>query len=233
MIMKQFISLCLLLICSVIAFAQTAEDQKKIINNVKKNDSYIYAETTLADKQEAISLAKELLYQRINEYIAKQKEFRSAKETVVVNQNYVTEEIQLPRANMFRAFVYVKKSDILAVDNATVGSITKEVDTSGSLQEATAHFSAPNVIDELLTLKTLSQLQERLPQLKKEGKIANFASYNKLSNPEEYIIIIYSQEGEVKAVLSEGRNRTNLVSNTPDNVQNYKNMRGAVGIKVK
>ena len=82
-------------------------------------------------------------------------------------------------------------------------------------------------------MKTLRQLQEQLPQLKKKGKIADFASYNKLSNPEDYIIIIYNQAGEVKAVLSEGKERINLISNKPDNIQNYKSMRSAVGVKIK
>lgn len=231
--MRRITTWCFLFICIASVFAQTAEEQKKTINNIKKNNSYIYAEATQADQQEAISLAQELLYQRVNEYIAKQKEFRSAKETVVINQNYATEQIQLPRGNMYRAFFYVKKSDILAVNNATVGTLTKESDVSGASQQTTANFTPLNIKDELLTLKTLSQLQERLPQLMKDGKISDFGSYNKLSKPEEYIIIIYNQDGEVKAVLSEGKKRTNLINNTSDDVQNYKNMRGAVGIKVK
>ena len=132
--MKHITLLFLLFICSVSIYAQATEEQKKTINNIKKNNSYIYAEATLEDQQEAYSLAQELLFERINEYVAKQKEFSTAKETVIVNQNYVTEQIQLPRGNMFRAFLYVKKSDIIAVDNATINTFNKDASSKENEQ---------------------------------------------------------------------------------------------------
>ena len=65
-----------------------------------------------------------------------------------------------------------------------------------------------------------------------ESKVASYASYSKLATPENFILVIYDAQGTVKAVLSEGRERTNLKTKVTDSIRNYKGM-GAVGVKLK
>ena len=120
---KRKIVLCCMVACVLAALSQSVEEQKRKINTIKKSSSYIYAEATLDNEQDALDLAQELLYQRINEYIATKKKFKDAKEAVVINQNYASEQIKLPRGNMFRAFMYVKKSDVIPTENAVVGRV--------------------------------------------------------------------------------------------------------------
>ncbi|MDO4160246.1 MAG: hypothetical protein Q4D41_07310 [Prevotellaceae bacterium] len=138
---KRF-TLAIIMAIAIIPFSSAqnnVEDQKKEINKIKKNSSYIYSEATLANKQEAIDLAKDLLYQNINEWVAKQKKFADASKVVTVNTNYSVEEMTLPRGNMHRAFMYVKKTDIIPVTNVSVTDLyeSKVEDTNANTENAT------------------------------------------------------------------------------------------------
>ena len=177
-----------------------------------------------------MDLAQELLYQRVNEYIANKKKFKDAKETVIINQNYASEQIKLPRGNMYRAFMFVKKSDVIPTENAVVGRVETKED-----EPSTVEFIQDNTEDVITTicnLRTLEEMRSELSRLKQEDKIASYAKYSELASPENFILIIYNKLGLVKAVLSEGKQRTNLNTNQPDSISNYKGT-GAVGVKLK
>ena len=227
---RRTIVLCCMMVFALASFSQSVEEQKRKINAIKKSNSYIYAEATLASEQEALDLAQELLYQRVNEYIANKKKFKDAKETVIINQNYASEQIKLPRGNMYRAFMFVKKLDIIPTENAVVGRVETKED-----EPSTVEFIQDNTEDVLTTirnLRTLEEMRSELSRLKQEDKIASYAKYSELASPENFILIIYNKQGLVKAVLSEGKQRTNLNTNQPDSISNYKGT-GAVGVKLK
>lgn len=227
---RRTIVLCCMMVFAWASFSQSVEEQKRKINAIKKSNSYIYAEATLASEQEALDLAQELLYQRVNEYIANKKKFKDAKETVIINQNYASEQIKLPRGNMYRAFMFVKKSDIIPTENAVVGRVETKED-----EPSTVEFIQDNTEDVITTicnLRTLEEMRSELSRLKQEDKIASYAKYSELASPENFILIIYNKQGLVKAVLSEGKQRTNLNTNQPDSISNYKGT-GAVGVKLK
>lgn len=227
---RRTIVLCCMMVFALASFSQSVEEQKRKINAIKKSNSYIYAEATLASEQEALDLAQELLYQRVNEYIANKKKFKDAKETVIINQNYASEQIKLPRGNMYRAFMFVKKSDIIPTENAVVGRVETKED-----EPSTVEFIQDNTEDVITTicnLRTLEEMRSELSRLKQEDKIASYAKYSELASPENFILIIYNKQGLVKAVLSEGKQRTNLNTNQPDSISNYKGT-GAVGVKLK
>ena len=227
---RRTIVLCCMMVFALASFSQSVEEQKRKINAIKKSNSYIYAEATLVSEQEALDLAQELLYQRVNEYIANKKKFKDAKETVIINQNYASEQIKLPRGNMYRAFMFVKKSDIIPTENAIVGRVETKED-----EPSTVEFIQDNTEDVITTirnLRTLEEMRSELSRLKQEEKIASYAKYSELASPENFILIIYNKQGLVKAVLSEGKQRTNLNTNQPDSISNYKGT-GAVGVKLK
>ena len=227
---RRTIVLCCMMVFALTTFSQSVEEQKKKINTIKKSSSYIYAEATLDNEQDALDLAQELLYQRVNEYIANKKKFKDAKETVIINQNYASEQIKLPRGNMYRAFMFVKKSDVIPTENAVVGRVETKED-----EPSTVEFIQDNTEDVITTirnLRTLEEMRSELSRLKQEDKIASYAKYSELASPENFILIIYNKQGLVKAVLSEGKQRTNLNTNQPDSISNYKGT-GAVGVKLK
>ena len=229
MIRRLIILLCITAYATL-AFSQSVDDPKKKINTIKKSSAYIYAETTLENEQDALELAQELLYQRINEYIATKKKFKNAKEAVIINQNYATERIQLPRGNMYRAFLYVKKTDIIPTDNAIVGKVDNKEEMTSTI-EILQNPDEEDALREILELKTLDDMKTRLPELKNEGKIISYAKYSELANPDNFILIVYDKKGQIKAVLSDGKQRKNLKTNSPDDIRNYKGT-GAVGVRI-
>lgn len=217
--------------------AQTSvEDQKKEINKIKKSSSYIYAEATLADKQAAIDLAKDILYQNVNEWVSKQKKFAGSNSVVTVNTSYAVDDMTLPRGNMYRAFMYVKKSDIIPASNVTVtetpemqvaadGRLSSKVEVIAGDTEASA------VVSELLKAENTGQLSAVLKQLKQQGKVSDYNKLSALSQPEGYFMVIFTREGNIEAVLSDGADRVNMKTGQADKIANYKGC-GAIGVKI-
>lgn len=219
--------------CTSIFAQSTVDEKKKEINAIKKNSDYIYAEATMADQQAAIDLAKEILYQNVNEWVAKQKKFAGASNVITVNTNYSVEDMTLPRGNWFRAFMYVKKSDIIPAGNVAVMKVVqKEPEAAEAAPAAKAESPEDIIKSQLLECQNTGQMSTLLKNLKAEGKIADFQKLNTITSPEEYVIAIFSKEGVIRAILSEGAERTNLKTGQPDQISNYKG-NGAIGIKIK
>lgn len=237
--MRRTIILLLAILVGTTAFSQNVDDQKKKIASIKKSSSYIYAEVTTTDQQQAIDLAIDMLHKNINEWAAKEKKFAGSAKIITVNTNYDVEQITMPRANMFRAFMYVKKSDIIPADNVEVRDTPTEVASSKSTEPKAATITPISdstrdaVVSELLTIKNTGQLSEKLKELKADGKVSEYDNLRGLKNKNmaEYIMVVFNKEGNVEAVLSEGENRINLSSGNPDQLTNYKG-RGAIGVKV-
>lgn len=222
--------------CTSIFAQSTVEEKKKEINAIKKNSDYIYAEATMADQQAAIDLAKEILYQNVNEWVAKQKKFAGASNVITVNTNYSVEDMTLPRGNWFRAFMYVKKSDIIPAGNVAVMKVARtepDAEKAAPVEPAVKQESPEDIIKkQLLECENTGQMSTLLKNLKAEGKIADFQKLNTITSPEEYVIVIFSKEGVIRAILSEGAERTNVKTGQPDQISNYKG-NGAIGIKIK
>ena len=121
--MKKHISLFLTFILMACLSAGAQENQAELknkVNKIKKSPDYIYAETTRETAEEAKSAAEEQLYNNINIWVAQEKKLRGAKQVIVAEAKADYEEYQLQRGNLVRAFLYVKKSDIIACDNVRV-----------------------------------------------------------------------------------------------------------------
>lgn len=114
---KTFFTLVVSLLLAVTAFAQ--ESTSKQINKIKRDSDYLYAEATMETAEEALSVARELLMQQVQEYIGEKEKLSQAKDVLVKNVNAKSESISMMRGTMYRMFVYVKKSDIEAVKNVT------------------------------------------------------------------------------------------------------------------
>lgn len=95
--------------------AQNTADIKKEINEVKRSNSYIYAEATASTMEEAKAVAEEILYEEVNEWAATKRKFQTKGNFIVNNKSDLWTSYSLPRGNMFRSFIFVKKSDIISV----------------------------------------------------------------------------------------------------------------------
>lgn len=222
-----------------VMYAQQTNELKKEINRIKKSSQYLYAETTMDDSEEALSTALDILMHDAQKWIAEKKNLNDQDVDLVltnISQNY--EKVELPRGDMFRAFVYVKKADIflahntIVTDGPQIAMGESEVKIlSGEMVEPTP-VNLPEAIQQLLSLHKYDEVPPCLESLQKTGQIVDYKRYASLQNPDSYVLIIYNRQAEVEAILSEGPDRINYRTGEPDGVVNYKG-RGAIGVQLK
>lgn len=236
--MKTKFCLMLLLILQTLtgSYAQQTEEQKKEINKIKKSSLYLYAETTMPDKEEAMMTAIDMLKDEAQRWVSEKKKKQETDvdwEVVMTNVTQSYNKIELPRGNMYRAFAYVKKSDVITGKNVIVSDVKIPESEVEEIKEAPDPQPAeqPEAIKRLLALKMYDEVPACVETLKKEGLITEYNRYASLPNPDDYVLIIYNRAGEVEAILSEGAERINMRTLQADGVANYKG-RGAIGVKL-
>lgn len=108
----------------VAAQEDSYEQEKALITKVKRSpDTYVFAEATCKTEDEAKAVAEDLFYQGVNEYVASEKKMQGVADVVINDAKSLKNSVVMPRgSNMHRVFIYVKKSDILAVKNPVVMS---------------------------------------------------------------------------------------------------------------
>lgn len=166
----------------------------------------------------------------IDEFVEQQAKLKNAPKIVAVDMKKV---VTMPRGNnRVRAFAYIKKSNIIAADNAVVlKRDAKPAETKPAIKDATVKTKRQETIDKLLAVKRFADLEGCLNKLKGEGRISKFGKQKTLQNLNLYVLVVYNRNGDIEAVLSEGPQRTNLATGKVDNISNYKE-RGAIGVMI-
>lgn len=95
--------------------AQSDSDTKALINKIKRSQSYLSAEATMPTEEEAMNTAKELLVSEINEWVATKSKKETVKQVVLQDISSCTQLMDMKRGVRTRAFVYVKKKDIVLI----------------------------------------------------------------------------------------------------------------------
>lgn len=141
---KTFVLAFPLFFTSLCAVGQEVTDVKSQINQIKKNTSdYIYAEITATTEPDAKMLAEDLLYEEINKWAATQQNLQASQKFLVNNKTSCITTLSTTRGNMFRCFMYIRKSDIQNANNADLVENTslksnRDVQTSTTVQTSTA-----------------------------------------------------------------------------------------------
>lgn len=244
--MKQHYATLLLALFTLFAgnaAAQQSSELKKEINNIKKNSQYIYHESTLPDKSEALNSAMEALQGQMNSWAEKNGN------AIANNVESVAKKIELPRGNMYRAFVYVHKDNIIegAGSNCAATATPKVPAAETAVQKAPATITVnskkeaekptlPKAIERILPLTDYDALAACIKELKAEGVIKKFGRYtDETPNIETYALVVYDIDGNIEAILSPGAQRTNYKTGKPDSLDNYRGgnkKRGALIIKL-
>ena len=232
--MKQYYNTLLLTLSLLFAsniVAQQNSELKREINNIKKDSQYIYAESTLPDKSDALNSAMESLQEQINNWAATQRNSKY----VVADVESIAKKIELPRGNMFRAFVYTKKENILSGTSSTPAQPADRAQTTYT--KKVEKPATPQAIERMLPITEYSAMASCIKQLKAEGEIERYARYtDEVTNLESYALVIYNSNGIIEAILSPGNQRTNYKTGLPDSLDNYRGgniSRGALIIKLK
>ncbi|GEM_PF-1769217 len=236
--MKKLFNVMMIL-CIMISFVvQTAKadgyEQAEKINSIIGNSEYLYAEHYSVSEQEAKTVAQEILEENINEWVGKKTGRGSAYPYVDNSKRSLFMTITHRSGTLTRVFVYVKKSDILPRSASEVRKVGLEEYASGVESRVTRRQRQdtvnPEVLKILSTYKEYKPMAEKLVQLKNEGKIEKYARYSKLDNPDDYYLVIYNTAGKIQAILSQGEERYNILTDRPDRVLNYSGC-GAIGFK--
>ena len=263
--MKKHIPLFLTFIMMACLSAGAQENQAELkskVNEIKKSPDYIYAEATRETAEEAKSAAEEQLYNNINIWVAQEKKLRGAKQVIVAQAKADYEEYQLQRGNLVRAFLYVKKSDIIAGDNVRVLDVNplkegeakddkaqQPADPQPSLEDAiegtvpeqkTAEEPQPAkpaveispLVKELANIATIQAFGTRLKELKAQGKVGVYGKYKELPDPDNCLLVVYNRQGTIEAVLTAGAQRYNATTALPDALANYPGC-AAIGFTLK
>lgn len=252
---KYLMGFLLLVLSALPVLADKTDETKKQINNVKKSTLYLYGEATAATEVEAKDLAEEILYEEINKWAATKKKLRGTENFVLNNKKELFTTLSLRRGNMFRSFVYVKKTDIQKADNVTVMTpissvsqnlevqaqekVESQVEELGLVESSDSEIAGtrytkskyPEIINELAAISDYKTLAEKIMQAKKEGKIRHYARYAQLENPDIYWLAIYNKQGQVLSLMIPGPLRVNVKTAEPDFVTNYSGC-GAIGFTI-
>lgn len=90
----------------------TADEVKSKINEIKRDQNYLYGENAAPTKEEAMEVAKDLLMLNIEEWLATQ-ENTTGQNVVAAEVAEASHELNTMRGTLYRAFVFVKKSSII------------------------------------------------------------------------------------------------------------------------
>lgn len=243
--MKKHISLFLTFILMACLSAGAQDNQAELkskVNEIKKSPDYIYAETTRETAEEAKSAAEEQLYNNINIWVAQEKKLRGAKQVIVAQSKADYEEYQLQRGNLVRAFLYVKKSDIIAADNVRVLNVNPLKEDEAKEDEAQQPAADPQpatpaveispLVKELANIATIQAFGTRLKELKAQGKVGVYGKYKELPDPDNCLLVVYNRQGTIEAVLTAGAQRYNATTALPDALANYPGC-AAIGFTLK
>ena len=207
-------------------FAQT-DEVKKEINKIKKSTRYIYAESTAPTETDARKYAEEKLYDAVNEWVENKKRKSEAPSLIINNKKELWTTLSMPRgSNMYRAFVYVKKSDVVPTENAVVIEnkaapvVSKKVD-----------LEIPDAIKTLAQCTGFDVLAKQALKMQKEGEIKVCARYDKLPNRDASYLVIFDDEGTIRAILTPGLERCNIRTGEKEPLTKYRGC-GVIGIEL-
>ena len=225
--------------------AQSLADVAKSINQVKRDTMFIYAETTMKDLTEAFNGARALLEMKVGEWVSGQYPKEGVELCIVKAKEHLV-QLETRRGDLYRAFVYVRKSDILPVVDKkevavfevrpVVKQTPKEVveiiseDASVPLKPS---VELTAIEKEMVQISSFYDIQPYINGMKAKGQIKNFGKYATLPANEDCYLFVYDRQGKISALIRKnGESQYNLSTLKEDNVKNYKNC-GAIWFQLK
>lgn len=193
------------------------------INAIKRDTSFIYAESTMKDVLEAHTGAQALLQLKIIEWLRfNHPELDS--ESLVTNSKEKWFSLLTKRGAYNRLFVYVNKRDIVPIKEEPEPVFEEEQILPLTPEEETMAVS----------IVRFENIEPYVKNLKADGQLKAYGKYASLPQDESCYMFVYNREGNIEAVLrqTEDGKHFNLRTMKEDNVHNYKNC-GAIWLQFK
>lgn len=231
-----------LLCCPLPTVAQQPTDVTKSINTIKRDRQYLYAEATMKEQDEAYQGAMAILEVIVSDWIHEQYPDEDIELCIVKTKDHC-QQLQTLRGNFYRAFVYVKKSDILPVNDQNEVTVFQVEPQTGQTEEdsspPTIQVPEPPIItlsgeeQRMTNVHQFDEIELYVKRLKTMDKVTNYGKYTTMPTNGLCHLFIYNQQGEVVAVLRKDKATIiNLRTLQQDEIMNYKNC-GAIWLQLK
>lgn len=242
----------LLFVLSFIIFQLSffyAQNVVQDINKVKRDTMYIYAEATMKDLNEAYNGARAILEMKVGDWVRDQHPTEGIEVCIVKAKEHFV-QLETRRGGFYRAFVYVKKSDIMPVADKSevtvfevapvdkpnqIGAKPAIIVTEEDPQKEEKQQSIELTSDEkqMKLIRSFYDVEPYIKGLKSNGKLKAYGKYATMPLSEDCHLFIYDKQGNISALLRKsGENQFNLNTLKEDNVKNYKNC-GAIWFQLK
>ena len=248
-IKKFMLSLMLALFCIGNIYPQTVAEVTKNINKIKLDTMYISAETTMKDLNEAYEGARAILEVKVGDWVRRLHPHEAIELCIVKAKEHCL-QLETRRGDLFRAFVYVRKTDILPVADKSevtvleVGPVTKPEqpkptpaimiteETPPEVEKAPTIELTPEE-KQMCMVKNFYGVEPYIKDMESKGRINKYGKYATLPAEGDCHLFVYDKQGKIAALIRRsGTKQYNLNSLKEDNVKNYKNC-GAFWFQLK
>ncbi len=233
--LKGCLVLALVLLCTAMS-AQSAEDLNRRINSIKGSSEYIYAESTTRELEDAEENARILLKLNVEDWLPSVLP-EEDREACIEKLPAITQEMQARRGVLYRAFLYVKKADIVpsvADPPQSVPVVIAEVvyvpEEKPVVNEDETEKKAPEAMalsaleEMMLSVNRFSNVKSFVTSLERDGVIRDYGKYSTMPSGEPCYVFVYDRSGNIVAHIKvTGDRQMNLATRVEDPVSNYKN----------
>ena len=211
-------------------------DSLNDINVIKRDTSYIYAESTRMDAVEAQSDAKAILELKLQDWL-RVKHLEEDVSSLVSNSKERWFSLLSKRGKYNRVFVYVAKHDVLPMQKKSETVIQEAVpvlEESVSVLEDVLTPELTREEENMATIISFADIEPYVKSLKEDSKLRAYGKYASLPEDDACHIFVYDRDGIVVAVIRQTADghHFNLRTKNDDNVRNYKNC-GAIWFQLK
>ena len=231
------------------SIAQTAADVTKNINKVKRDTMCIYAEATMKDLNEAYNGARAILEMKVGDWVRQQHPDEGIELCIVKAKEHFI-QLETRRGDFYRAFVYVRKCDIMPVadkSEVTVFEVSPVAQPNQSeaapaiivSEDAPIEKNESPVLEltsdekQMKQVRSFYEVEPYIKGLKSKDKLKAYGKYATMPTDEDCHLFVYDKQGNISALLRRsGDKQYNLNTLKEDNVKNYKNC-GAIWFQLK
>lgn len=244
----------LLLSISLIVFylscclAQSVADVAKNINTIKRDTMYIYAEATMKELNEAYNGARAILEVKVGDWVRNQHPNEGIELCIVKAKEHFV-QLETRRGDLYRAFVYVRKSDIMPVadkNEVTVFEVTPVeklptvkaapaiiVEEEARGEDNTPGLEVTSEEKQMKLVRSFYDIESYIKGLKSKGMLKGYGKYATMPEDGNCHLFIYDKQGNISALIRKnGSFQYNLNTLKEDNIKNYKNC-GAIWFQLK
>ncbi len=244
--MKRLL-ICLSFIIYHLSFSY-AQSIAQDINKIKRDTMYIYAEATMKDLNEAYNGARAILEMKVGDWVRAQHPEEGIEVCIVKAKEHLI-QLETRRGDFYRAFVYVRKSDIMPVadkSEVTVFEVSPPAQPNqlqavpaiilsedAPIENEAPVFELTSEEKQMKQVRSFYEVEPYIRGLKSKGKINAYGKYVTMPENEDCHLFVYDKQGNISALLRKrGNVQYNLNTLREDNVKNYKNC-GAIWFQLK